>query len=176
MDNKKIKDWIIQHPQIKWWLVLMGVSVVFTYSSYYQTTSNEGIKGQKDYLSKNVDTLIPEGFVLLPVELSNRDSLDGFLSEKGVVDLYVSNSSSMKTIKVAGGVKIIRSPQNPDQLAVLVSEKKARFLIKRSEAFYAIIQNPEKRGEGVYPLGTAKPKRQIIIEHSLDSTPMSESL
>ena len=119
---------------------------------------------------RNIDTYIPKGFVLVPVELSNSPSLDGILANKGVVDLYTGDPTRQKAEKVAEAVKIIRSPNSPAYFAVLAPAEQAVFLIQRFQAFHAVIQNPQhKKTAFIWPL-RKKSSRSIVIDldNSLD--------
>ena len=118
--------------------------------------------------ARNIDSYIPEGFVLVPVELSNSPALDGILTHKGVVDLYTGDPTSERAEKVAQAVKIIRSPLNPSHFAILSPEESAGFLIQRFQAFHAVIQNPQHKKKTVIQPLKKKNKRSIVIE--LDSS------
>lgn len=164
MKQVTLKTWIKENKKT-WhiWIVLIVVSLFFT---LFQQKDNQ----TKIQHSKNLDTYIPEGFVLVPVELSNGPSLDGLLDSKGVVDLYTGDPVRKQAEKAVEAVKIIRSPQNPSYFAVLVPEGKARFLIQRFQAFHAVIQNPlQKKKTRVQPL-QKKRKRTIVIELDHSST------
>lgn len=159
MNSLKIKIWMTKNKK-SWhiWLVLIVISLLFT------LFPNKEKAQQESSLTRNLDTYIPEGFVLAPVELSNGSSLDGLLESKGVVDLYTGDPARKQAEKVAESVKIIRSPRNPSYFAVLVPEDKAGFLIQRFQAFYAVIQNPsQKKRVYIQPL-RKKRKRTIIID------------
>ncbi len=163
MNLFKIKKWIKENKKtFHVWLILSLISLVFTLLQHTdQTMERTDIQ--------NLDTYIPEGFVLVPVELSNTESLVGLLENKGVVDLYIGDPSRQQAEKAATAVKIIRSTRNPSHFAVLVPENKASFLIQRFQPFHAVIQNPEqKKKTHVQPLNK-KRKRNIVIE--LDHSP-----
>ena len=119
---------------------------------------------------RNIDTFIPEGFVLVPVTLSNSPSLSGILANKGVVDLYIGDPQQQKAEKVAEAIKIIRSPGNPSEFAVLAPADQAGLLIQHFQAFHAVIQNPQhKKTTLIQPL-RKKNSRSIVIDldNSLD--------
>ena len=119
---------------------------------------------------RNIDSYIPKGFVLVPIELSNSPALDGILAHKGVVDLYTGDPANGRAEKIAQAVKIIRSPLNPSHFAVLSPEESAGFLIQRFQAFHAVIQNPQHKKKAVIRPLRQKNKRSIVIEldNSLD--------
>lgn len=159
MNILKIKSWLIKNKKtIYLWLILITISLVITFLQKIKQTEPT-IKGE----IKNIDTYIPKGFVLLPVELNNGLSLEGLLSEKGVVDLYTGDPTQKSAYRVAEAVKIIRSPQNPSYFSVLVPEQEASFLIQRFQSFYAVIQNPLKTGTKIQPPKKIN-RRSIVIE------------
>lgn len=158
MHSLKVKTWLKENKRT-WqiWIIFILLSLVFTFLQHKD-------KNIQITNTQNLDTYIPEGFVLMPVELSNGPSLDGLLANKGVVDLYTGDPARQQAEKVATAVKIIRSPRNPSYFAVLVPENKAPLLIKRFQAFHAVIQNPEKnRKTTIQPVGR-KNKRTVVIE------------
>ena len=158
-----MKQWIRENKKtFQIWLILSLISLTFTLLQHTDKT-----KERKE--TQNLDTYIPEGFVLVPVELSNNASLVGLLENKGIVDLYTGDPSRQQAQKAATAVKIIRSPRNPSYFAVLVPENKAPFLIQRFQPFHAVIQNPrQKKKTHIQPLNK-KRKRNIVIE--LDHSP-----
>ena len=159
MDLVKIKTWLTKNKTTVYlWLILIMISLVITVLQKTKQTKPT-LRGE----IKNIDTYIPKGFVLLPVELSNGPSLEGLLSERGVVDLYTADPVQKSAYRVATAVKIIRSPQNSAYFAILVPEQEASFLIQRFQSFYAVIQNPLKIGTKIQPLSKVN-KRSIVIE------------
>lgn len=103
--------------------------------------------------SKSVDTFIPKGFVLVPIELSNADSLSSLIGDLGgVVDLYLTSGHDEKrktNHKVASKLKIIKAPLNPQQYAVLIKEGESSSLLSLPGPFIAIVQNPSSKGSEV---------------------------
>ena len=72
-----------------------------------------------------VDSMIPVGYVLLPIEVENYESLDSVLGQVGLVDLYQNQPGQSRRHLVAGVVRILRNPHNPSQFSILVPEAKA---------------------------------------------------
>ena len=152
-----LKIWFIKNKTIvKIWIILVGATLLLTFLQIRNPTP-------QTINSKSIDTYIPEGFVLLPIELSNASVVQGLLQNKAVVDLYTADPIQSQAQKAADAVKIIRSPHNESHFAVLVPENEAHFLIQRFKPFYAVIQNPNKTGTKIQPLKKRK-KRSIIIE------------
>lgn len=94
----------------------------------------------------SVDTLIPEGYVLVPIDIQNYASLDSMMGAFGVVDLYVQTGDRGASRKVAQKVKILRAPLNPSQFAVLIREENSSEIAAYPGSFFVMMQNPNKSG------------------------------
>jgi hypothetical protein len=95
-------------------------------------------------------TLIPAGYVLVPIEVANFESLDSILGKFGIVDLYISSDDPKKRAhKVGEKLKILRAPLNPSRFAVLVRDEDSSKLVSYSGAFTVVVQNPDKVGTGI---------------------------
>ena len=98
----------------------------------------------KPDIPESADTYIPEGMVLIPIEIQNKDALSQLLGGYGVVDLYMpSYGDQIRSRKVASGVKIMRAPLNPEVYAVLVDEASAPYITQYAGPFLITIQNPK---------------------------------
>src|SRR5688572_13064534 len=79
------------------------------------------------------DTVIPPGYVLVPIEVQNHEAMDSILGSYGVVDLFAQDADGTgRSKKVAERVKILRAPLNPNHFAVLAPEEEAPRLVKES--------------------------------------------
>ena len=96
--------------------------------------------------SDSIDTLIPNGSVLIPIEVENSDSLDSILGNKGIVDLHRPAREPGRNRIVARRLPILRAPLNPHQFAVLAPEDQAHHIVKQPGPFWVVIQNPTKFG------------------------------
>lgn len=85
------------------------------------------------------DTLIPKGYVLIPIELANKDAVAGLINQYAIVDLYTGTEGS--SILLARRVKLIQAPLNPNQYAVMVPENFSHNIMKYKESLWAIVQN-----------------------------------
>ena len=94
------------------------------------------------------DTFIPEGYVLIPIEVSNRPALQQFGGDYFKADIF-----SGKT-KVLNQVRVLRAPRNKNVYAILVHESRSDQLILSDGPFRVVIHNPEHR--------TPKTERKII--------------
>ena len=87
------------------------------------------------------DTMIPKGFVLVPIELANVDTISALIDQFGVVDLYAGSPTKQGSRKIASRVKVLRAPLNPQQYAVLVPEYLSNQIMKEVGPFWAVVQN-----------------------------------
>lgn len=90
-----------------------------------------------------VDTMIPAGYLLIPIELSNGESLASLAGPYALIDLYAVSENGRKGVKVAAGVKLLKAPLNPDQFAVLMREEESTQLVQREGPFFAALKNPK---------------------------------
>jgi len=93
-----------------------------------------------------ISTLIPAGFVLIPVELKNVKSVDSILGPFGRVDLYVQNPREGSRL-IARNVKLLRAPKNPSLFAVLApQEESIKIMTAEEQGLYAVIKNKAQDG------------------------------
>ncbi len=93
---------------------------------------------------ESVDTYIPAGFVLVPIELQNADSLSSMIGDFAVVDLFTGLDGRQE--RVGRSLKLIRAPLNPERLAVFVPDDQVASLLKIPGPYWAALQNPNNKG------------------------------
>lgn len=102
-------------------------------------------------------TFIPEGYVLVPIEVANSESLDSILGKFGVVDLFVAPLDGQgRPRKVAERVKILRAPLNPRNFAVLAPEKDSQQLVGLAVPLTVVVQNPKSSGMRIVKSDTVR--------------------
>ena len=108
-----------------------------------------------------VDTFIPKGFVLVPIEIENFEAVDSILGAYGVVDLLKpgQNNSGL----VAKNVRLLRAPHNPAHFAILVRESEVDRILRHGGTFAVVIKRPSKDGTE-FVQERRKPKRTIVYE------------
>lgn len=95
-----------------------------------------------------LDNYIPEGYVLLPLEILNREALSSIISATAVIDLFSVNPQSMNpSKKIASRIKLLRTPRNPEQFAILVKESETSLILQTSGPYFAVIQNKSRGGD-----------------------------
>lgn len=103
-------------------------------------------KGEQKQLDKvYADTLIPKGFVLIPIELANVDTISALMDQYGVVDLFSGSLNQKGSRKIASRVKLLRAPLNPNQYAVLVQEDQSQLIMNSQGPFWAVVQNRDTK-------------------------------
>jgi hypothetical protein len=111
------------------------------------------------------DTVIPKGHVLLPISLSNIESIKGLIDQFGVIDLYVAATSETASRKIARRIKILKAPLNENEFAVLVSEQLAEKIMNSNGIFTGVIQNRYvPTSENLIP--TLKKKYPINVDYN----------
>lgn len=119
--------------------------------SYFATSSSEENKKVPALLPevKSVDTFVPKGYVLTPLEIANAESLSSLIGDMGgVVDLYLAATETQKGgIKVGSKIKLFRMPQDPMRYSALLKDPEGpSTLLKYSGPFVAVVQNPDEKG------------------------------
>jgi hypothetical protein len=111
-----------------------------------------------------VDTYIPRGFVLVPIEALNYEALDSILGRFAIVDLYHGGTPEMPAQGlVARNVRLLRAPQNPGHFAILVREAEAAHVLRWGSQFTVIVKRPAEGGTE-FVKEAAVQRRRIIYE------------
>lgn len=112
--------------------------------------ANAGQSVEKERSPDSADTVIPAGYVLVPIQLENQDSISSLMGEFGVVNLFLSAKvTGHGRVKVGQGLKLLRAPLNPEQYAVLVPDEESGKILEAQGPFFAVLQNPnETKGSG----------------------------
>ena len=87
------------------------------------------------------DTIIPKGYVLVPLEIANIQTVASLIDQFGVIDLYAGSARQESSFQIANKIKVMRAPLNPNQYAVLVTEDMSREIMKYKGPFWAVVQN-----------------------------------
>lgn len=129
-------------------LLLAGFIILGTFAILNNKPNPAPAEPKEEVAPESVDTFIPRGFTLIPLEIANADALGSIIGNMGgVVDLYLAPSELRKGgIRVASRIKLLRAPRNPEQFAVLVKETEGQRILQQSGPFIAVVQNPEVRG------------------------------
>ena len=126
--------------------VAMGVlSLLFGFTA---KPKEENTQATEIPAAPSVDTFIPMGYTLVPLELANAESLTSLVGDMGgVVDLYLATNDRQKGgLKVGSKLKLLRAPRDPNQYAVLVKDSESPRLMSFTGPFIAVVQNPKAKG------------------------------
>lgn len=91
-----------------------------------------------------IDTLVPEGHVLVPIEVSNLEALGSVVGPYGIVDLYALDAKGHELSKVGSHLKMVRSLEQPSFISVLVPEEEAFRLLATKGPFQVAVLNSQK--------------------------------
>lgn len=108
----------------------------------------------------SLDTHIPKGFVLIPIEVENYEALDSILGRFGIVDLFRTRDGQAEKRPAARNVRLLRAPRNPTHFAALVPEGQSSEILSHSGAYVAVVKSEGGGTEIVKP--ARESKRKII--------------
>ena len=111
-----------------------------------------------------VDTYIPQGYVLIPIEIQNSKNLDSIIGNKAVIDLYGKGSTEKKTRRIGTALRLLRSPYKASEVSILVPETEVSRILGEDRLYWVAIHNPKKLGTKI---DKAPLKKRIIY---MDST------
>lgn len=148
--HKVFKDFMEKNKK---WLVMFGVSTSLAVVCSWKAPHVESAPATE------IDIMIPAGFVLLPIEVENYESLDSILGQMGVVDLYQNMVAKNQRRLVASFVRILRNPHNPSQFSILVPEHNVSAITNNFGPYFVSLR-PRKNGTGLeekeFELGETK--------------------
>lgn len=131
-----------------------------------------GQKAEMQSAPESADTVIPAGYVLVPIQLENQDSISSLMGEYGVVNLFLSAKiTGHSQIKVGKRLKLLRAPLNPDQYAVLVPEEESGKILEAQGPFFAVLQNPNESKATSWRKKKNTVSRIEYLENSKGETP-----
>lgn len=153
----RVRDWLRARPHSLW---ALGIGLSFLLAWLSQTRS---APSDEAALLNSIDTFIPSGQVLVPIQIHNSESVDSIFGTHGIVDLYaVDNQGQVRRWPTARAVKMLRAPKNPNQFGVLVPSSRVSALLNPSSLFQVVIHNPKESGP---KFESAAPKpRPIVLE------------
>ena len=149
-----------EHLIKKYWMhsIILVFLLVFSIVPKFLPVSSK-----KTPAPPSLDSLVPKGFVLMPLEIRNSPDIQNIIGSYGVVDLYAySANTGLPEILAASALKVLPPSTEEGSFTALVPEKSAIHLFSYTESFYAVIQNPQKTGSKIYK--KEKKKSLIVIE------------
>jgi hypothetical protein len=154
-----MKSWLVK-SELKIALVvfaILGVVAFFTTESGSNSTKDNADKSNE--VAPAIDTLIPKGYVLVPIELTNAEPLGSLIGSTAVVDLYLSSFEKAKAgYKVGSRIKLVRAPLNPQLFAVLVKDLESEKILAQPGPYFAVLQNHQEAGATIQEQASTKSK------------------
>lgn len=146
--KQKLKEYG-QNEKIRFTLLFMFIGLISYFWSANAEISKVGPTIQEE---KELDELIPEGFALLPIELVNKEALSALIGETAFIDIYTLQSQTLNpNKKIATRMKLIKSPKNPDQFAIIILESKTLDILRHPGPYFATIQNRKNTKSEIVP-------------------------
>lgn len=158
-----IKTRLTQSLQQHKYFVFMFFFFIFVY--IYTTVGKESAPAQQEQLL-TVDTLIPNGYALVPVELENIAAIASLIEGYGVVDIYLGKSSARTSKKIFQKVKILRAPNNPHAYSLLLPDHLSSVLMQYEGPFFAVIQNKSEASSNPSVEHSVQTKKTVKIEYN----------
>lgn len=140
-------------------LLIMGLILLFSQNQKETSSLSPIAKNGGSYAEAlPIDTFVPNGFVLVTLQLTNGESIDSMIGNYGMVDLYPANShdfiSGNKNVyehsdrqtsasPIATHLRIIRAPNNHKLFGVLLPEGSRKLIQLLSDPVFAVIQRPD---------------------------------
>lgn len=156
--KNKLKQSIHNHK----YFVFMFLLFIFVYIY----TSIGKLKTDQPTETLSVDTLIPAGYTLVPIELENINAISSLIDGFGVVDIYVGKAQSGSSKKLLQKVKILRAPNNPQAYSILVPDRLSAVLFKYEGPFYAVIQNKAESSSNPEVNEATTTQKSVKIEYN----------
>lgn len=154
--------WILQEQKIILYGFLSLAVIVVIKTIWFKP--NQDVKTVQETIQ--VDTLIPLGHVLIPIQIQNFEAASALLGGAGIVDLWSFDPvTHRKSKKVASRLKMIRAPLNPQMYAVLVPETESEKILMHGDTFLITVQSDRSNSPEV--LSEKKISRQTIETYEL---------
>ena len=148
---------ILQEKRL--WFIVLGFSLFLLILEGLRTEESDA--SRRPAQSFNVDTVIPAGHVLVPIQIQNLENLSVLIGQMGVVDLWTYNMESQKkSKKIAAQVKLIRAPLDPSVFAILIKEEESKDILEHGDQFYVTVHRPDSK-QRTRPRSSRKQKIEI---------------
>lgn len=154
--KKNILEYLFK--KYKWhFLIIFSLVFLSLFSSFLSSDSQAP---QNHFF---LDSMVPKGFVLIPIEINNGKDIMSIMGQYGVIDLYAySKYTGLPEKQAASVLKVFPPKEEEGHFVALVPEKEAVNLFEYSDSFYAVVQNPKKNGSKIYK--KKKNKSLVVIE------------
>jgi hypothetical protein len=137
------------------------VIIIIVLISIYLASRSEEKTSKAPNTPADLTTYIPDGFVLVPLEIVNQEAISGMIQNFALVDLFTPNTAEKKGRKVATNLKLIRAPLNKDLFGVLIPNNEVSQVVSSSESFFVAIRNPTQQNSESF----TKPHKSFQLEY-----------
>jgi len=174
----------IMDPDKPYWILstilLMAIILLISNHSKNSQATLPDTNNSISNVSNNIDTFVPNGFVLVTLQLINGDSIDPLIGNYGMVDVYQSpqihlsspdsllsnnihNQNLNSNLPIATHLRIIRAPNNPRLFGALVPEGSRKLIQLLSAPVFAVIQRPDAQSTtNIEKKSQSQPIQRII--------------
>lgn len=136
------KDFSIENKKMILFLFFVFLGIILFFQSC--ETTQKSLPQKNEPL--NIDTVIPAGKVLIPIQIQNLENVSALIGQMGVVDLWTYHQDSLKkSKKIASQIKMIRAPLDPNVFAVLVDDEESREILEYGDQFYVTVHHPKSK-------------------------------
>ncbi len=143
-------------------LFIFGLFVFIYCLSFCERTKDPSTQSKKVTL----DTLIPENYVIYPIELTNAQAISHLIDQYGVVDIYTTDINTQRVVKVLSKVKIVRPSAESATYSVLIPYQLETKLTTYAGPYWAAVQNKQTQENNTNGVDSKKPSKVIVIESS----------
>lgn len=156
--KRNLQVWF-QNPRSRLSLLLGLICVVAL--SVYQAASAPPIQTEEAWGTS--DEYIPDGYSLVPLVLQNNESLQTLVGAFAYVNLYTTSMDGLsKGTLIGKRVKLVRTPQNPQQFSALVPMNEAATLLGQQAPLFAAVLGRKSGPESKTPRKEIKSRVQIV--------------
>jgi hypothetical protein len=118
-------------------LVFVLIATVFALMMKSDNSASPQDSAQVASSEQELDTFIPSGFSLVPIEVINSNGLDSILGRYGMVDLFLENQKTA----IMKNVRLIRGIRHDGTWAVLVPSQFVQDLLGAGGRFLVSIRS-----------------------------------
>lgn len=122
------------------WILFAVFGAIVAFVEWHSSTPPAPVENAAP---ETIDTFIPKGHLLVPVDIQNADQLQSLVGPTTVVDLYASGAGHRAQL-VGRRLRLLRAPANPQVFAVLIRDTEADRLLNYPGPFRASIRTPDE--------------------------------
>jgi hypothetical protein len=147
LNFKSLFDRFFDPSKPKWIYLSVAIIIAGGILSAYHQEKNEKSDAFNDINAESsTDTYIPNGYVLVPIDISNGIAVSNLMGQYTFVDVYASHGFEEQPKKIiAQNLRMLKAPHSDEQFAVLVKEIEHNLIHQLSEPVFIVIKNPNTK-------------------------------